>query len=223
MKKISMLFAALALIAVSCTKPDVPSGEDTPPIDNNGGNEDNGENNGNEETTPTVYKAGDFYKVGITEGVVAWVDETGEHGLVLSLDEAAAAWSTENRMLTDTGAEFSLSNGQANSKFIKQQENWKEKYPAFAWCDSKNALGLSSWYLPAPEELELALPAVEAMNKTLKENGATELSLTEAYWTSYEAGAGMAYPFSFTSGPIYEDYYNSDKNSERLVRAMRKF
>ena len=161
MRKILMLVSALTLMAVSCTKPDVPSGEDTPPVDNTGGNEDNTDNN--EEQTPKVYKAGDFYKVGITEGVVIWADEAGEHGLVISLDEGVAAWSTESRMLTNQGGEFSLSNGQANSKYVKQQENWKELYPAFAWCDSKNALGLSSWYLPAPEELELALPAVEAI------------------------------------------------------------
>ena len=126
-------------------------------------------------------------------------------------------------MLTNEGGEFSLSNGQANCKYVKQQENWKELYPAFAWCDSKNALGLSSWYLPAPEELELALPAVEAINKTLKEQGATEISLAGKYWTSYEAGAGMAYPFSFRSGPLYEDIYDLDKSLEHLVRAMRKF
>lgn len=221
MRKILMLVSALTLMAVSCTKPDAPSGEDTPPVDNTGGNEDNNDNN--EEQTPKVYKAGDFYKVGITEGVVIWADEAGEHGLVISLDEGAAAWSTENRMLTNEGGEFSLSNGQANCKYVKQQENWKELYPAFAWCDSKNALGLSSWYLPAPEELELALPAVEAINKTLKEQGATEISLAGKYWTSYEAGAGMAYPFSFSSGPLYEDIYDLDKNLEHLVRAMRKF
>lgn len=221
MRKILMLVSALTLMAVSCTKPDVPSGEDTPPVDNTGGNEDNDDNN--EEQTPKVYKAGDFYKVGITEGVVIWADEAGEHGLVISLDEGVAAWSTESRMLTNQGGEFSLSNGQANSKYVKQQENWKELYPAFAWCDSKNALGLSSWYLPAPEELELALPAVEAINKTLKEQGATEISLAGKYWTSYEAGAGMAYPFSFRSGPLYEEIYDLDKNLEHLVRAMRKF
>lgn len=221
MRKILMLVSALTLMAVSCTKPDVPSGEDTPPVDNTGGNEDNDDNN--EEQTPKVYQAGDFYKVGITEGVVIWADEAGEHGLVISLDEGVAAWSTESRMLTNQGGEFSLSNGQANSKYVKQQENWKELYPAFAWCDSKNALGLSSWYLPAPEELELALPAVEAINKTLKEQGATELSLEGKYWTSYEAGAALAYPFSFRSGPLYEDIYDLDKNLEHLVRAMRKF
>lgn len=221
MRKILMLVSALTLMAVSCTKPDVPSGEDTPPVDNTGGNDDNNDNN--EEQTPKVYKAGDFYKVGITEGVVIWADEAGEHGLVISLDEGVAAWSTESRMLTNQGGEFSLSNGQANSKYVKQQENWKELYPAFAWCDSKNALGLSSWYLPAPEELELALPAVEAINKTLKEQGATELSLEGKYWTSYEAGAALAYPFSFRSGPLYEDIYDLDKNLEHLVRAMRKF
>ena len=138
MKKALMLVSALAFLAFSCTKPDTP-GPDTgkEPEENVGGNE---ENENTETPAPTTYKVGDFYKIGLTEGVVGWVDESGEHGLVLSLDEGLAAWSTENRMLTQAGGEFSLSNGQYNCKYIKMQENWKELYPAFAWCDSKNAL-----------------------------------------------------------------------------------
>ena len=222
MKKALMLVSALAFLAFSCTKPDNPSDLDTEkqPEENTGGNENN-ENT--EKPAPTTYQAGDYYKVNLAEGVVIWADETGEHGLVMSLDEASAAWSTEDEMLTQYGDEFSLSNGQANTKFIKQQENWKERFPAFAWCDSKNALGLSSWYLPAPEELELALPAVEAINKTLKEKGAAEISLEAKYWTSVEMTAYQAAPFSFVSGPMYEEFYESRKNLEHRVRAMRKF
>lgn len=221
MKKALMLVSALAFLAFSCTKPDTP-GPDTgkEPEENVGGNE---ENENTETPAPTSYQAGDYYKVGLTEGVVVWADEAGEHGLVISLDEGAAAWSTSDQMLTYYGDEFSLSNGQANTKFIKQQENWKERFPAFAWCDSKNALGLSSWYLPAPEELELALPAVEAINKTLKEKGATEISLEAKYWTSVEMTAYQAAPFSFVSGPMYEEFYESSKSLEHRVRAMRKF
>ena len=69
MKKALMLVSALAFLAFSCTKPDNPSDLDTEkqPEENVGGNEDNG----NTDTpAPTTYQLGDFYKVGLIEGVV---------------------------------------------------------------------------------------------------------------------------------------------------------
>ena len=70
MKKALMLVSALAFLAFSCTKPDNPSGEDTgkQPEENTGGNENNG-NTEDPTPAPTTYQAGDFYKIGITEGV----------------------------------------------------------------------------------------------------------------------------------------------------------
>ena len=70
MKRIlMMLAAALVLLPLSCTKPDTPSG----PVDDTqqGGTTDEG--NGDNTETKT-YKAGDYYKEGLAEGVIAWVD-----------------------------------------------------------------------------------------------------------------------------------------------------
>ncbi len=216
MKKIFMLLLAAAMIMpMSCTESE-PDPVPTPPIDN----PDNGEE---DEPDAKTYKVGDYYKEGLAEGVVAYVDETGEHGLIISLDEGFAQWSSEYRGLIDLGYPISHDNGAYNTSVIKEIENWKDLYPAFAWCDRKNALGLSSWFLPSIYELEHAYMGLEAINATLAELGETTIATgpNDLYWTSVEVGVQSAYPFSFLYGEISS--YDTDKKNEHRVRAMRKF
>lgn len=219
MKRILMLLAAtLVLLPLSCTKPDTPSG----PVDDTQQGGTTNEGDGDNPETKT-YKAGDYYKEGLAEGIIAWVDETGEHGLLISLDETRAAWSTEYFGLLDHGYGMTR-DGQYNAKIIKSLEGWNEKYPAFAWCDAKNPRGLSSWYLPAIEELGKALPALKQINETLKSKGCETIAdgFGDFYWTSMEMGATLATPGSFNPD-VEADMYDCDKMNEHRVRAMRKF
>ena len=214
MKKITMLLSALLLLTFSCTKPDDQPGlEPEPDVPGN-----------NETPAEPKYKAGEYYKEGLAEGVIAWVDETGEHGLLISLDETRAAWSTEYFGLLDHGYGLSTSSGQYNSKIIKSLENWNEKYPACAWCDAKNPRGLTSWYLPAIEEFGKALPALKEINETLKSKGYPVIAdgVRDFYWTSMEMGARLATPASFSNNGE-PDMYDCDKMMEHRVRAMRTF
>lgn len=188
-----------------------------------------GQNNGvNDETEEPVkeplYKAGDYYKQGLAEGVVAYVDESGEHGLLISLDETVAQWSTEYIMLVVQGGEMSRNDGARNCAYIRSsREDWEDIYPAVAWCHAKNALGLSSWYLPAPTELAYAHAGLEAINATLVEKGCEPIAtgFNDGYWTSEEFGVQGAYAFSFANGDFAD--YGHDKLGENRVRAMRKF
>lgn len=180
-------------------------------------------NEGTEEPVEPKFKAGEYYKQGLAEGIIAHVDESGEHGLLISLDEGYEQWSTDYIMLIVQGGEFSRENGARNTEYIKSQENWEELYPAVVWCDSKNALGLSSWYLPAPTELAYAAQNVEAINATLKEMGYEPIAtgMNQAYWSSEEFGVQGAYAISFATGDFAD--YGHDKKAYNRVRAMRKF
>ena len=173
-------------------------------------------------TEEPKYKPGDYYKSGIAEGIVAYVDESGEHGLIISVDEGMTQWSTDYIMLVVQGGEFSREDGARNTAYIKQQENWEEIYPAVAWCDSKNALGLSSWYLPAPNELAKAAANIEAINATLAEKGFETIAtgVNDGYWSSEEYGVQGAYAMSFATGDFAD--YGHDKKAINRVRAMRK-
>ncbi|MBO7286507.1 MAG: hypothetical protein J6U69_07945 [Alistipes sp.] len=210
------LLMILAMLVCSCSESTVDPGQ---------GNDEPTEepNNGTEEPVEPKYKAGEYYKTGLAEGIIAHVDESGEHGLLISLDESYEQWSTDYIMLIVHGGEFSRENGARNTEYIKSQENWEELYPAVAWCNSKNALGLSSWYLPAPTELALAAQNVEAINATLEQMGYDTIATgaNQAYWSSEEFGVQGAYAISFATGDFAD--YGHDKKAYNRVRAMRKF
>ena len=217
------LLLAMVMFVCACTEPshegpvqpDDPNNTEQNDPENGEGNEDN-----NEEAE---YKAGDYYKSGLAEGVIAYVDETGEHGLLISLDEGYTQWSTDYIMLVVQGGEFSREDGARNTAYIKSQENWEDLYPAVVWCDSKNALGLSSWYLPAPNELAKAAQHVDAINATLESMGYDVIAtgVNENYWSSEEFGVQGAYAISMASGDFAD--YGHDKKAYNRVRAMRKF
>ncbi|MBQ3248972.1 MAG: DUF1566 domain-containing protein [Alistipes sp.] len=232
MKRLSflMLLVATLTLPFACSEPDNTGSGNGQEQEGNGnedgGNEDGGnEEGGNEEGGNEVvtYKPGEYYKKGLAEGIVATVDESGEHGLLISIDETVAQWSTEYKMLTVMGGEFSMEDGASNCKYIREQENWEELYPAFAWCHAKNAPGLSSWYLPAIFELEYIYHNFEAINTTLKEMGETPLAngVNDSYWSSTELGVQGAYAFSFYEGEIAS--YDNNKLNQHPVRAVRKF
>ena len=213
-KYISILMA-IAMFVCSCSEKPTEGSEQ-------GGNYTE---QGGEDDTPQTpkYKAGEYYKSGLAEGIIAYVDESGEHGLIISMDEGYTQWSTDYIMLIVQGGEFSRENGARNTAYIKSQENWEELYPAVVWCDSKNALGLSSWYLPAPSELARAAQNVEAINATLIEKGCEPIAMgvNQAYWSSEEFGVQGAYAISFATGDFAD--YGHDKKAYNRVRAMRKF
>jgi len=214
MKKLSliMMMAAIVSLSFACS-------EHTP-SDDPGNTE---QPNPNDDPEKKELKVGDYYKEGLAEGIIAFLEEDGEHGLLISIDETVAQWSTEHEMLTVQGGEFSMEDGAKNCAYIRTQENWEALYPAFAWCHAKNVLGLNAWFLPSIGEFRQILPAVEAINATLEEMGETTLAMgvNDSYWTSVEVGVQAAYAFSFSEGDIAS--YDIDKLNEHYVRAMRKF
>ena len=211
----------MLMFVTSCSEPANPGPEpsDEPTEEPENPTDDPNE----EEPVEAKYKAGEYYKSGLAEGIIAYVDESGEHGLLISLDEGYTQWSTDYIMLVVQGGEFSREDGARNTAYIKSQENWEELYPAVAWCDGKNALGLSSWYLPAPNELAKAAQHVKAINEALESIGREPLAtgVNDGYWSSEEYGVQGAYAMSMASGDFAD--YGHDKKAYNRVRAMRKF
>jgi len=103
------------------------------------------------EPVEKTWKVGDYYNVDGKEGVVFWVDATGGHGKIVSIDQTRSPWCTEeeySRYLT--GIATDSTNGMNNLQSIMKVEDWRNKYPAFVWCADHGA----GWYLPAIEELK---------------------------------------------------------------------
>ncbi|MBO7256530.1 MAG: hypothetical protein J6U71_06400 [Bacteroidales bacterium] len=226
MKKILLLIISALLILPysSCTKPSpVEPGEE--PEEGGSGNQNNPEDTtggGTPEDT-TTYAIGDYIEVGLSKGIVYHIDTTGRHGLMMSLDQGKAAWSTDYEMLTSQGGEFSPSDGFYNMQYIKYLENWQERYPAFAWCDQKNVLGLNAWFLPSWNDFEYIYASFDIINEALIAQGSEPLHAgpMDNYWTSMEMGVMDAYAFSFYYGELSS--YDTDKQMEHYVFAVRSF
>ena len=168
-----------------------------------------------------TYKVGDYYDDGKKQGVVFEVTADGKHGKIVSLTESPERlmWSEESEWKRLIGAD-DKHNGSNNMSKVKQIADWREKYPAFAWCAD---LG-EGWYLPAIAELrKFALDDAvhDAVNLTLAAKGKELANKCEFkyYWSSTELNESCPWLVG-----MYEGYtYNYRKRNDYYVRAVSAF
>ena len=156
-----------------------------------------------------TYKVGDLYNENGKEGVVFEVSADGKHGKIVSLAEKRLVWANDN---FDSWREeicaYSETNGAVNMAVVQCIPNWREKYPAFAWCAD---LG-EGWYLPAINELKAIYDIRNILN--LK---------SYYYWSSTENKEyeSCAWIFNTINGSAYGN--GIGKNIDRYVRAVSAF
>ena len=151
-------------------------------------------------TPSKIYKVGDYYDDGKKQGVVFEVTPDGKHGKIVSLQESELlTWAVDrnfggffnqdNPSNSLIGA-YDWYNGANNMVKVKQITDWREKYPAIAWCAD---LG-EGWYLPAIEELKKFTcddVVYNAVNRMLIAKGtklANREDFSAGYWSSTERG-----------------------------------
>ncbi len=156
-------------------------------------------------------------------GIVYWVDATGEHGLIASLDDldggSGVAWSDVIDVVVPNGAQ-DFYNGASNTDAIIAQQT---STSAAQLC---RTIG-SDWYLPSHSELELLGDARVAINNILANDGnsATNgLNISNSspygyYWSSTENGNDYAWYLSL----LYGNMSNGSKSNTCRVRAVRAF
>ena len=169
-----------------------------------------------------TWKVGDYYNVDGKEGVVFWVDETGKHGKIVSLDQAADRWCTDaehRKGLTCIASDEY--DGMRNLQSIQKISDWRNKYPAFACCADHG----DGWYLPAIKELELLLLNEEvhdAVNNQIAREGKAKLFSKgehRAYWSSTERGEWCAWTVYMSDGGAG----SGNRSGGRCVRAVSAF
>ena len=140
---------------------------------------------------------------------------------IVSLAETTAQWSTE-RVVTNATSE---TDGMANQTAIQAIDGWKEKYPAFKWCDDyTDASDNSEWYLPAKDELNLIYKVKDVINTaidkiTAGEGAVTSLDTDGYYWSSSQDISNFyAWHQRFSDGD--QGNYNGYNYSVRAVRAF---
>lgn len=165
----------------------------------------------------TGWAVGDYYEVGNVKGVVVWVDESKEHGKIISLDEKVDIWATGGY---NTGAK-SEEDGKGNTDKVKDINAELSAFPAFKWCVAHG----DGWYFPAILEVYYFLNAKETVNSTLEAHNGTKIS--DFYWSSTEGeedetAALYGYLESDGTATSYGDF-KENPESDTLVRAMYQF
>ena len=98
------------------------------------------------------YEVGDIYNSNGVKGMVVTVDDSGQHGLLISLKESEEDWTKDDDLNLVTSA-FYEDDGEKNMQAIETfiSENGKKwsDFPVFKWARS---LG-DGWYIPAKDEL----------------------------------------------------------------------
>jgi len=157
-------------------------------------------------------------------GIIIWLDEKREHGLIAATEDAIASVSWKNgearipahygdakdRFVNAGGN--GIGAGEINTLLVVSQQTDDHFYGNFA---AKAAIefthrGYGDWYLPSKAELNI-------MYELKDEIGGFDNNL---YWSSTEYNVGFAWGLSFKG---YKSEYTFNKGARCAVRCVRKF
>lgn len=158
-------------------------------------------------------------------GIVVEVDAGGVATKIVGLKEESngLSWSSQSVVTSAT----SPTDGPANLAAIQKQAEWKNNYPAFAYCvdyGTSSKLG-GDWYLPAKDELNLLWTGFDSIQAGLEKAKGTPINVTstdtggKSYWSSTEKDLSNACCQRFGDGLQWEE----SKSNTFAVRPFRAF
>jgi len=152
-------------------------------------------------------------------GVVFYVYENGNHGLISSFDDlgppSGSNWGNKTNF---TGAE-SWWDGETNTSVAAPSASTND---AVKRCSDYSNGGYSDWHLPSIGELKAVEDAAYVLFKVLDSDGDSSTNAPNysgTYWSSTQDGKDDAYAFKFQN--THTEI--KDKNDNYLVRAIRAF
>lgn len=174
------------------------------------------------ESVSTTYSVGDFAQ----GGIVFWVDETGQHGLVAAKEDQSTGvrWYAGTYGNTQAKGDGPFS-GEANTSIIIAAQvaigDDGSTYAARICNELQVTEGgktYGDWYLPSKEELNLMYQNKATIDATAGVNGGSGFA-SDFYWSSTEYFNNLAWAQSFGGG--YQT--NGYKDDTAYVRAVRAF
>ena len=161
------------------------------------------------------YMIGDF----VHGGIVFWVDETGQHGLVCAVSDQInlVTWFNGTYNLSvSTG--IAIGTGDSNTNNIISIQGEPEiNYAAFL-ARAYNGGGYNDWFLPSKDELNQMYTNKATINTTASANGGSNFSINY-FWSSTEGEGSTAWDQGFNVG----NQGDIDKYYVSWVRAVRAF
>ena len=171
---------------------------------------------------PSGVQIGDFAQ----GGIVFWVDETGQHGLVAAKEDqnTGVRWNAGTNGNTQAKGDGPYA-GEANTSIIiAAQVANGDDYSTYAAriCNelqiTEGGTTYGDWYLPSKEELDLMYQNKATIDATAGANGGSGIA-SDYYWSSTEHNSNIAWTLYFDNGS--QNFYG--KNSPNRVRAVRAF
>ncbi|MCF8224117.1 MAG: DUF1566 domain-containing protein [Bacteroidales bacterium] len=175
-----------------------------------------------DNTAPVRYEVGDYAQ----GGVVFWVDETGQHGLVAAKEDQSngVRWYAGTDGYTQANGKGLFAGAANTSIIIAAQVAIGDDGDTYAAriCNeliiTEGGETYGGWYLPSKDELYKMRINKFIINETATANGGSEF-VSDYYWTSTESTHCYAYTLHF-SGSWKLDYYKSNTASLRAIRAF---
>ncbi|MEE9429413.1 MAG: DUF1566 domain-containing protein [Melioribacteraceae bacterium] len=170
----------------------------------------------------TTYAIGDFAQ----GGIVFWVDETAQHGLVCTKEEqnggSRIRWGAGTYTHTMAKGNGPLS-GEMNTTIIIANQGIGDgtTYAARVCSELEVTEGgktYGDWYLPSKQELNLMYINKASIKTTAQANSGLDFQ-DNYYWSSTEENTVLAWLQFFTNG----SRFSSNKAGLRYVRAVRAF
>ncbi|NOY49432.1 MAG: DUF1566 domain-containing protein [Chlorobi bacterium] len=176
----------------------------------------------NDTISATTYAIGDF----VNGGVVFWVDESGQHGLVCAKENQGTGvrWYAGGAYANTMAFGDGPLSGNMNTMLIIADQglgdgNTYAAYVCSILVITEESITYGDWYLPSKEELNLIYQNKEAINTTALAHGGTNFP-NYIFWSSTEQpNAIYAWAQYFYDG----SQVNGAKNSVYWIRAIRAF
>ena len=145
-------------------------------------------------------------------GIILYVDETGQHGLIVAEEDQGNNVQWYNGLYTSTGAlETQIGSGKRNTALIVQA--YGDGNFAAKLCDDLVLNGFSDWFLPSRDELDLIF------KNELAIKGLSLNPNSLYYWSSSEYQNYTAWIENIGTGQrsmVHKSKYGN-------VRAVREF
>lgn len=176
-----------------------------------------------ETVTGGIYSVGDFAQ----GGIVFWVDETGQHGLVAAKEDQSTGvrWNAGTYGNTQAKGDGPFS-GEANTSIIIAAQvaigDDGSTYAARICNELQVTEGgktYGDWYLPSKEELNLMYQNKATIDATAGVNGGSGFASAK-YWSSTESINNIAWGQNFVNGA---QSYDGKEDTTLRVRAVRAF
>ncbi|WP_066755590.1 DUF1566 domain-containing protein [Crocinitomix algicola] len=178
------------------------------------------------ETVGRTYEIGDFAQ----GGVVVWVDETGQHGIVCAKNDIVGTyrWFSGSYGRTRADGNGPLAGKMNTSLIISGLLIYGDDggdYAA-ALCNelvkTEDGISYADWYLPSMEELELISVNRELIDATATANGGTAIVFSP-YWSSTESVGVETDAQAKVMTPDGSTNLNTNKAATFNIRPFRTF